>query len=260
LPPKPFPRVQAPLQTRRVSDQRVATARRNLLAWYAQNGRKFSWRRLRASCYEQIVSEVLLQRTRAESVDAVIGHFLERYPDWEALATAGRDDLREFLRPLGLWQRRADSLTRLACAVVTLEGKFPSSRVELEQLPAVGQYVASAILMFVHGQPEALLDTNMSRVLERYFGPRDLVDIRYDPYLQALARRFVTYGSGREINWAVLDLGATICKAREPACEQCPLARGCLTGKRLLADRASAESTARSLRRRGPAVRATSKR
>jgi len=88
--------------------------------------------------------------------------------------------------------------------------------------------------MFVHGHPEALLDTNMSRVLERYFGPRELADIRYDPYLQALARRFVAHGSGREVNWAILDLGATVCKPRTPTCEVCPMARGCLTGKRRL--------------------------
>lgn len=217
-----------------MSSQRIATARRNLLAWFAQHGRPFSWRRSGASRYEQIVSEVLLQRTRAESVDAVMGDFVERYPNWDALATASRDDLQGFLRPLGLWQRRAESLTRLATAVVLLGEEFPDSRVELEELPAVGQYVASAILMFVHGHPEALLDTNMSRVLERYFGPRELADIRYDPYLQALARRFVAHGSGREVNWAILDLGATVCKPRTPTCEVCPMARGCLTGKRRL--------------------------
>lgn len=185
-----------------------------------------------------------------------MGHFVERYPSWEALATAVSGDLQQFLRPLGLWRRRAESLTRLARAVVALNGKFPEARRELEQLPAVGQYVASAILMFVHGKPEALLDTNMSRVLERYFGPRDLVDIRFDPYLQALAKRFVSHGSGREVNWAILDLGATTCKPREPICEQCPLARGCLTGRQLLAERARAAARIRVQRQTKPARRA----
>lgn len=228
--PRPSWRAGVP----RVSARRIATARRNLLVWFARHGRQFSWRRPNASRYEQIVSEVLLQRTRAESVDAVMGDFVERYPNWTALAIASRDDLQGFLRPLGLWQRRAESLTRLAATVVLLGEEFPDSRAELEELPAVGQYVASAILMFVHGHPEALLDTNMSRVLERYFGPRQLADIRYDCYLQKLARRFVAHGSGQEVNWAILDLGATVCKPTSPNCEVCPLARGCLTGKRKL--------------------------
>lgn len=187
-------------------------------------------------------------------------NFVERYPSWDLLAEASRDDLEQFLRPLGLWQRRAVSLTRLAKAVVALGGNFPASRAELEQLPAVGQYVASAILMFIHGQAEPLLDTNMARVLERYFGPRDLVDIRFDPYLQSLAKQFVSHGTGREVNWAVLDLGARVCKPREPVCEQCPLARGCLTGRRLLAERAAVKcgtssQGAKKLRRRVPTSR-----
>jgi A/G-specific adenine glycosylase len=219
----------------------MSTARRHLLAWFASHGRKFSWRRGPASCYERVVSEVLLQRTRAESVDAVMCRFIACYPSWGALAEATQNDLQEFLRPLGLWRRRAESLRRLASAVVALEEKLPASRAELERLPAVGQYVANAILLFVHGKPEPLLDTNMARVLERYFGPRDLVDIRFDPYLQALAKQFVSCADGRELNWAVLDLGATVCKPRDPACEQCPLSRGCLTGRQLLAERGSTE-------------------
>ena len=91
----------------------------------------------------------------------------------------------------------------------------------------MGQYVARAILLFCHGQPEPLLDTNMARVLERYFGPRQLADIRHDPYLQELSRRVVAAGDPVVINWAILDLGAMVCKPRTPECNACPLKRGC---------------------------------
>jgi A/G-specific adenine glycosylase len=102
-------------------------------------------------------------------------------------------------------------------------GRFPKTRDELEVLPGVGQYIANAILLFCHGEAQPLLDVNMARVLERVFGPRKLADIRYDPYLQELAFNVVQCKKARELNWAILDLAATICPARNPRCNICPL-------------------------------------
>ena len=94
-------------------------------------------------------------------------------------------------------------------------------------MPAVGQYVASAVLLFCHERPEPLIDSNMARVLERYFGSRKLADIRYDPYLQRLARDVVGSDHPTLINWAILDFAALVCTPRNPRCQKCPLNRGC---------------------------------
>lgn len=94
-------------------------------------------------------------------------------------------------------------------------------------MPAVGQYVASAVLLFCYRKPEPLIDTNMSRVVERYFGSRVLADIRHDPYLQKLSREIVCSDSPASVNWAILDLGALVCIPRSPRCYRCPLRRGC---------------------------------
>jgi len=94
-------------------------------------------------------------------------------------------------------------------------------------MPGVGQYVANAVYLFCHRTAEPLLDATMARVLERYFGPRRLVDIRYDPYLQELARSVVAGNDAIDVNWALLDLGAMVCRPRDPLCEICPVARGC---------------------------------
>jgi A/G-specific adenine glycosylase len=104
---------------------------------------------------------------------------------------------------------------------------FPSSREELETLPAVGQYVASAVLLFAHKRPEPLLDANMARVLERAFEPRRLVDIRYDLRLQALARLLVRSRDPIRVNWAILDVAARHCGPRLPKCDGCPLRSRC---------------------------------
>ena len=79
-------------------------------------------------------------------------------------------------------------------------GRFPSTRVEVEALPGVGQYITNATLLLCHGEAQPLLDVNMARVLERVFGPRKLVDIRYDPYLQNLAFEIVQCKGAKELN------------------------------------------------------------
>jgi A/G-specific adenine glycosylase len=104
---------------------------------------------------------------------------------------------------------------------------FPIDRRQIETLPAVGQYVASAVLLFAHGRPEPLLDANMARVLERVFQPRRLADIRYDPWLQALARILVRSEQSAQVNWAVLDVAALHYRSSKPACADCPLQRRC---------------------------------
>ena len=111
--------------------------------------------------------------------------------------------------------------------MVKLDGIVPSERSDIQQLPGVGQYICNAILLFVHNEQEPLLDVNMARVVERVFGDRKLVDIRYDPYLQSLARMIVNCSTPSELNWAVIDLAATVCRIRVPRCLSCPLKSIC---------------------------------
>ncbi|MGA8939611.1 MAG: hypothetical protein WB439_10635, partial [Acidobacteriaceae bacterium] len=131
------------------------------------------------------------------------------------------------LKPLGLWKRRAISISAFARAMNKKAGRFPKERSHLEELPAVGQYVCNAILMFDQGVCQPLLDVNLARVLERLFGPRKLADIRYDPYLQELALRIVQHNKPAEVNWAFLDLSALVCTIRSPKCSICPLRDHC---------------------------------
>jgi A/G-specific adenine glycosylase len=204
----------------------VGLFKRQLLAWWNQNRRDFPWRRKSASQYVMILSEVFLQRTTASAVAAFLPGFVARFPTWKAIAALDEAVLAEELRPLGLYRRRAATLLPLAAEMARRRGRFPGERSEVESLPGVGQYIANAVLMFCHGQSQPLLDVNMARVLERYFGPRTRADIRYDPYLQELAGRVVD-GDAVSTNWAVLDFGAVVCRVKNPLCAECPLADGC---------------------------------
>jgi A/G-specific adenine glycosylase len=209
------------------SAKEIIWFRRRMLGWFYAHGRRFPWRNKSASRYRKVIAEVLLQRTQAATVGRFFPHFIKRFPSWGELALASEEQFREYLQPLGLWRRRAASLHELASEMVRRRGRFPRTRDQIEALPGVGQYIANAILLLCHGDPEPLLDVNMARVIERYFGPRHLADIRYDPYLQALAKAVVAGKQSTMINWAVLDHASLVCKRRLPLCGICPVARHC---------------------------------
>jgi A/G-specific adenine glycosylase len=180
-----------------------------------------------ASRYCQIVSEVLLQRTRAETVAAFWPSFYRRFPNWQSLSSASVEEIERVLKPIGMAKQRAPRLFALATAVIRSKGRFSSDRKILEELPGVGQYIANAILLFCHGEEEPLLDVNMARLIERFFGPRKLADIRYDPYLQSLAKAITAGVEARHVNWAILDFASMVCKSRKPLCATCTLRNGC---------------------------------
>jgi A/G-specific adenine glycosylase len=212
--------LDAPTRAEKAKLTRLA---KDLAKWWATSGRDYPWRADDAGTYERIVVEVLLQRTTAAAVSRFYPAFVGRFPGWQELADSRPDDLEEFLRPLGLWRRRAASLLGIAKYAAGSGGKFPSDPAEHAIIPAVGQYVSNAVLMFQHGKATPLLDVNMARVLERVVRPRRLADIRYDPWLQAAAKWFVRGSRPSETNWGVLDFAALVCKARRPLCETCPV-------------------------------------
>ncbi len=213
--------------TKRAYRNRLRVFRSRVLRWFDLQGRQLPWRQPDQSAYRMIVCELLLQRTRAESVAKIYSTFFDAYPSWVSLSHAQRSELVPILRPLGLWRRRVEVIMELAQALQKRHGMLPPTRRDIEELPGVGQYIANAIELIGFGTPRPLLDVNMARVLERYFGPRNLADIRYDPYLQDLAQGVVECEESLSLNWAVLDLGAMVCTTRSPQCPVCPLRLGC---------------------------------
>lgn len=205
--------------------------REKILLWFEKGGRHFPWRRKKSSKYQLIISEVLLQRTKAETIATFFPLFIKQYPSWKALATAKKKELQFFLKPIGLWQQKASAIKKLSAEMAKRNGRFPKTREEIEKIPAVGQYIANAVLMFCHEQPQPLLDVNMARVLERFFGRRKLADIRYDPYLQKLARDVLHRRRYKEFNWAILDFASIICKSHHPGCNKCVLKAKCRSSR-----------------------------
>ena len=198
-----------------------------ILEWYELSGRTFYWRKKGLSSYQYVIAEVLLQRTKAETIAKFFPLFLTEFPNWKSLADADVKRIEEYLRPVGLYTQRSIRLKKLAIEMVKRNGRLPKDRTELESIPFMGQYIANAVELVIFNQPSPLVDVNMARVLERFFGPRKLADIRYDPYLQELSYKIVDHVDTKKMNWAILDFAALICKASKPNCYICLLANNC---------------------------------
>lgn len=211
-----------------VDTDRIIEFRKKLLDWYYENGRHFPWRNKSISNYQKVVVEVLLQRTKAETIAKFFPKFIQQYPSWKSIAYDSIENLEKALQPIGLQKQRASRLHKLATEMTLRGGRVPYNYDELEKIPMIGQYIANAAMSVVHDQPYPLLDVNMARVLERYFGPRKMADIRYDPYLQELAHQLVATKESKIVNWAMLDFAALKCQSQNPKCTTCILSQTCM--------------------------------
>ena len=205
---------------------KISFFQKEILTWYEKNKRAFLWRKKGLTNYQYIIAEILLQRTKAETIAKFYPLFLKDFPNWKSLKNADINKLEEYLKPVGLYRQRSKRLLNLAREMVKRNGKLPRDRKELESIPFMGQYIANAVELVIFNQASPLVDVNMSRVLERFFGERKMADIRYDPYLQDLAYRIVAHENSKKINWAILDFSALTCKPR-PLCGSCLLKARC---------------------------------
>lgn len=107
----------------------------SLLSWYEESGRQFPWRKKSVTKYQLIVTEILLQRTRSETVANFFKIFFKQYPSWKKLAEAEEYQIGRIIKPIGLWRRRATIIKQLAMKMAMRNGRYPKTRSEIEQLP-----------------------------------------------------------------------------------------------------------------------------
>lgn len=231
----------------RLDRQQVNGFQRLLVAWYETHGRDLPWRRTRQP-YRILVSEIMLQQTQVERVRHYYGRFLRRYPSFDALAAAAEPEVREAWDGLGYYAR-ARNLHRTARLVVHEHGgRLPDDPALMRSLPGIGRYTAGALSSIAFGKDAAILDTNAARVLARVFaisasGSKSQLQRR----LWEVAERVTPSGRAAAFNQAIMDLGATICRARAPECPDCPVRSVCRVGR--------GRSSTRARRRAGGARR-----
>lgn len=197
-----------------------------LLRWYDRHRRWMPWRAA-PSPYRVWVSEIMLQQTQVATVIPYFERFMACFPDPAALAAAPLQDLLKAWEGLGYYSR-ARHLHRAAQALAAAGGRLPERAEELARLPGIGPYTAAAIASICFGEPVPVVDGNVLRVFARFWGLED--DIRAPRVRRALAGRLAPCMPPRragDFNQAIMELGATVCRPRQPRCDVCPLLRDC---------------------------------
>ena len=217
MPPKSTPRGRKPPSAQRFT--------RALLAWYRKSARDLPWRNTRDP-YEVIVSEFMLQQTQVSRVLEYYPRFLKRFPTVYKLAAARPKAVMEQWEGLGYYAR-ARNLHALAKEVSGVGGQVPDDPEELMRLPGVGRYTAGAVACFAYEKSVPTVDTNVARVIRRYFmGDPKKPDVNR---IWKIAAAIVpkTGKTAWKFNQGIMELGARVCVARTPRCPECPVRKGC---------------------------------
>ena len=197
---------------------RIGSFNRTLFVWHKKHYREMQWRNTRDP-YRILISEIMLQQTQVARVKEKYIEFLKKFPKVETLAKAPLADVLRVWSGLG-YNRRAKYLQLCAKEVVAkYDGKFPKTFDELIALPGIGISTGGALLAFSFKKDVPMIDTNIRRILVRMFFKKKIPS---DKELYAFASNIIPKGKGRDWNYAMLDLGATLCTARNHSLE-CPL-------------------------------------
>jgi len=203
-------------------DALVNEFRKRLLAWYDSHARDLPWRKSRDP-YRVWVSEIMLQQTRVAAVIEHYREFLRRFPTVQKMAAAREASVLAAWSGLGYY-RRARMLHAAAKLVARQSGgKFPQTAEEWRALPGIGRYTAAAIASIALGEAVAVVDGNVERVLQRLYGKR-----LHGEELWAAAETLLDRKRPGDFNQAVMELGATVCTPRAPACLTCPVMELCV--------------------------------
>ena len=200
--------------------------RERLMGWYRRHGRDLPWRD-RGGPYEVLVSEIMLQQTRVETIVPYYRRFLEAFPTLGALAAAPEEAVLARWSGLGYYRRAR--MLRAAAREIVDRGAFPKRAAELVDLPGIGPYTAAAVASIAFGEAVPAVDGNVERVASR------LLALDQDPKRGAakaavfeLAATLLDPACPGDSNQALMELGALVCRPVSPDCEACPLRQDCL--------------------------------
>ncbi len=207
--------------------QQQAFFTERLLDWYDPSDRPLPWKHI-SDPYLIWLSEIILQQTRVEQGRAYYDRFRTNYPTVLDLAKAPEDEVMKLWEGLGYYSRARNLMAAAKHIAFERDGQFPHTYEEILALKGVGPYTAAAIASFAFDLPKAVVDGNVFRLLARFTNDDTPIDSsggkrRFNELAQAL----LPPHEAARYNQAIMDFGATICKPRQPLCDQCPLQTQC---------------------------------
>ena len=205
-----------------------------LVTWYESQYRDLPWRTKDPNPYKVWISEVMLQQTTSQAVKAYYKSFLEAWPRVDDLSRASQEEVYEKWQGLGYYSRARNILKASKIVVKDYDSKFPKSSKELLKLPGIGPYTASAIASICFEEPIGVVDGNVLRVFNRLIGEKT------EWWTQSFHKKTGEFSNQlcrlgykpSKVNQALMDLGATICTPKSPACMLCPIKENCVSRKK----------------------------
>lgn len=210
-------------QFRLIPLKKITYFKRRILEWYKIYRRDFPWRNT-DDPFRIIIAEILLQQTNAEKVVPVYNDFIARFPSPSALSVARPSHVQQYISRIGLNYKTMRLITIAKIINDNYDGLIPSSEIEIRKLPGVGKYITNALLCNAFHKKLALLDTNIIRIINRYFSiSSKRKRPRTDPQLWEVAKYLLPRNSSkcRIWNYSILDYCALVCKHYRPACDKC---------------------------------------
>ena len=190
----------------------------DLLNWYKKNKRAFSWRKT-TDPWQILLIETLSQQTQLERANEYFDKFLIQFPSPKSMANSSLKIILKMWSGLG-YNNRAKRLYE-ASKIIEKKG-FDQIYPNFEVLPGVGPYTKSALLSFAYGEKVLAIDTNIERIIQRYFGLNDTKDFFIEN-----SKYFLHNVESRDINQAFMDFGSSVCKGSNPMCDMCPIEKDC---------------------------------
>ena len=192
--------------------------KKNLLIWYKKNNRSFNWRHTKDP-WKILLIEIISQQTQIDRANTYYQKFIKKFPTPESMSRSSLKTILKMWSGLG-YNNRAIRLHESSKLIA--EKGFKNIYPNFESLPGVGQYTKNALLSFAYGDKVLALDTNLERVLTRYFA----IDSTKD-YVKKYSRFLLAGVKSRDLNQALMDLGSSICTSSNPKCDICPLEKSC---------------------------------
>jgi A/G-specific adenine glycosylase len=198
-----------------------------LLNWYYENKRIFPWR-YTFDPFKVFISEIMLQRTRAKNIVEPYETVLNNFKSIKDLEKADQNELTRILSTLGIKYRvkRLNDISKSFCEKYGCN--IPDNQNDLLNTPGIGQYICNAILCFGYNMRYPIVDSNVLRIFDRFFGVKSLTKSPHkDKKIWDFAEKLLPEENYVDYNYALLDFAAKVCKPKNPCCKSCPLNEDC---------------------------------
>ena len=206
-----------------------STLSKKVLAWYDNNKRNLPWRVSKKSpkkLYYRLLSEFMLQQTQVKTVIPYFKKFTNKYKSLEALSNINEKEILKSWEGLGYYRRAKNLLAAAKIIVRQYNSKLPNTLNELKKLPGIGEYTANALLGLVYDKPTIAIDGNVKRIFARYLNKKES-KINFTKLIDLNKKSLFNTERNADFVEAIMELGALICKPKDPKCEHCCLNKSC---------------------------------